>query len=70
MDVNERFEYMAELFYKATGNIAPGKDSPSAFGVADREKVQKEWVEFVEVFYSRLFDLHKTHNNCIENNLN
>ena len=67
MNANERFEYMAELFYKATGNMAPGKDSCAALGVTDREQVEKEWREFTEVFYSRLFKLHQSHSNCIEN---
>lgn len=55
MNANERFEYMAELFYKQTGYIAPGKDSPTALGVTDREKTQEVWKEWVEHFYSGLF---------------
>ena len=55
MNANERFEYMAELFYKQTGYIAPGKDSSAAFGVTDREKAQEVWAEWVEHFYSDLF---------------
>ncbi len=55
MDANERFEYMAELFYKQTGHMAPGKDSPAAFGVTDREEAQEAWKEWVEHFYSDLF---------------
>ena len=66
MNANERFEYMAELFYKATGFMAPGKDSCAAFGVTDTEERDKKWKEFIEVFYSRLFKLHKSHANCIE----
>lgn len=31
MDANERYEYMAEQFYKETGVIAPGKDAPAGF---------------------------------------
>ena len=55
MNANERFEYMAELFYKQTGYMAPGKDSPTVFGVTDREKTQEVWKEWVEHFYSDLF---------------
>ena len=55
MNANERFEYMADLFYRQTGHMAPGKDSPAAFGVVDREEVQKAWAEWVENFYSDLF---------------
>ena len=68
MKANERFEYMAELFYKATGHTAPGKDSCAAFGVTDTDERDKQWKEFVEVFYNRLFKLHKSHANSIENN--
>jgi hypothetical protein len=62
MKAVERFEYMAELFFKATGYMAPGKDSCAAFGVTDTKERDKQWAEFVEVFYNRLFDLHKSHN--------
>ena len=55
MNANERFEYMAELFYKQTGYMAPGKDSPAAFGVTDREKSMEAWIEWTEHFYSDLF---------------
>lgn len=58
MNANERFEYMAKLFYKETGLMAPGKDSPAAFGVTDREERQIAWKEWVEKFYDSLFALH------------
>jgi len=68
MSANERFEYMAELFYKDTGMMAPGKDSSAAFGVTDGAKRNNKWKEWVEEFYSDLFDLHKSNINCAENN--
>jgi hypothetical protein len=55
MDANERFEYMAELFYKQTGYMAPGKDSPAAFGDGDIDKRIEMWREWTEHFYSDLF---------------
>lgn len=55
MNANERFEYMADLFYKQTGFMAPGKDSPAAFGVTDDEERLKVWKSWVEGFYSDLF---------------
>lgn len=55
MNANERFEYMAELFYKQTGVMAPGKDSPAGFSVDSYENRQKVWAEWVEDFYSDLF---------------
>ena len=55
MDANERFEYMAELFYKQTGYMAPGKDCPAAFGGGDYDKRIEMWKEWVEGFYSDLF---------------
>jgi hypothetical protein len=58
MNTNERFEYMADLFYKETLMMAPGKDSPAAFGVTDHEERDLAWREWLEVFYSDLFDLH------------
>ncbi len=67
MDANEQFEYMAELFYKKTGLMAPGKDSPAAFGVTDREERQEAWKVWVNEFYRELFELHKSNANCVEN---
>ena len=68
MRANERFEYMAELFYKATGHMAPGKDSCAAFGVTDTDERDKQWKLWVEDFYAKLFLLHESNANCIENN--
>ena len=59
MNSNERFEYMAELFYKDTGLMAPGKDSPIACGITNREQRYEAWNEWIEKFYDGLFDLHK-----------
>lgn len=59
MDAIERFEYMAELFHKETGLMAPGKDSPAAFGATDMEERVKKWGDWTEEFYSDLFLLYK-----------
>ena len=67
MNVNERCEYIADLFYKETGLMAPGKDSPTEFAVTDRGERQREFKKWVGVFYSELFDLHRSNANCIEN---
>ena len=56
MGANERFEYMAELFYQDTGMMAPGKDSPIA---SNREERQQAWDAWVEEFYDELFILHQ-----------
>jgi len=56
---NERFEYMAELFYKDTGIMAPGKDSPAAFGVTEAKERDAKWHEWVEEFYIGMFQLHE-----------
>ena len=56
---NERFEYMAELFYKETGFMAPGKDSPAGYYTEEeKEEGQARWKEWVEEFYIKLFELH------------
>jgi hypothetical protein len=55
MNANERFEYMAELFYKQTGVIAPGKDAPAGFNTDSDEKRREVWSEWAERFYSDLF---------------
>ncbi len=68
MDANERFEYMAELFYKETGFMAPGKDSPAGMGATDREARQAKWGKWIESFYAGLFLLHESNANCVENN--
>ena len=60
MNANERFEYMAELFYKKTGCMAPGKDSPAALGGIDEKERMDLWKDFIEEFYSGLFELHKS----------
>jgi hypothetical protein len=68
MNGNDRFEYMAELFYKETGMMAPGKDSCADFGVVEHDKRYAEWKKWVEDFYAKLFLLHESNANCIENN--
>ena len=68
MKANERFEYMAELFYKDTGMMAPGKDSPAAFGATNREEREAAWHRWAEKFYEGLFNLHKSNSECVENN--
>ena len=55
MNASERFEYMAELFYKQTGVIAPGKDAQAGFSVDSYEKRLEVWSEWTERFYSDLF---------------
>ena len=59
---NEQFEYMAELFYKDTGFMAPGKDAPAGFYTEkEREEGREKWKEWAEEFYSKAFELHKLH---------
>ncbi len=44
MDANERFERLAELFYRATGLMAPGKSVPTAMSSNDyEERRQAAW---------------------------
>ena len=65
MKANERFEYMAELFFNKTGLTAPGKDNCAAFGCRsddEMEETAKQWRLFAEDFYTELFSLHKEHN--------
>ena len=68
MNSNERFEYMAELFYKDTGLMAPGKDSPVACGITNREQRGESWNEWIEKFYDGLFELHRSNTNWRNNN--
>jgi len=68
MNANEQFEYMAELFYKKTGLMAPGKDSAAAFGGTDRAERDFKWKEWSTEFYREMFELHKSNANCVENN--
>ena len=60
MNANERFEYMAEQFYKKTGMLAPGKDCPAALARSeeDMHKTYKEWAIFTEQFHANLFQTH------------
>ena len=63
MGANERFEYMAELFYKDTGCMAPGKDSPAGFYTEEEQELAVvKWKVFVELFYRELFDMHRANN--------
>lgn len=54
MDTNERFEYMAAKFYKETGIMAPGKDD--CLMSHDYDERIKKWSDWLEPFYSELFD--------------
>lgn len=45
--VNDRFERLAEEFYKETRMMAPGKSVPDAFGPQDEEKRWEMWCAFV-----------------------
>lgn len=67
MTANEQFEYMAELFYKETGFMAPGRDSPAAFGGVSSQVRQDKWDEWAPKFYCEMFELHKSNTNCVEN---
>jgi len=69
VNANEQFEYMAELFYKETGFMAPGKDAPAGFYTEEeREEGRAKWKEWVNKFYRELFELHRSNANCCENN--
>lgn len=57
MNANERFELMAEEFYKKTGMLAPGKDSPPGFHV-DSEKLASEWFKFCTEYNERVYSVH------------
>lgn len=62
MKANERFEYMAELFFNETGLTAPGKDHCAAFGCRSDEEIEetaRQWRVFAELFYCELFQMHK-----------
>lgn len=61
MNANERFEYMAELFYKETGYVAPGKDLPAALNNGGYTDVERDnaWGEWLERFWIEMFELHK-----------
>lgn len=69
MNEMEKYEYLADLFFKETGLMAPGKDCPAAFGGQhdERERAEK-WKEWIERFYSELFVLHKSVSECASNN--
>lgn len=53
---NSRYEYMASLFYKRTGIMAPGKDDP--IGCHDRSEREAEWVKFLEEYYAEAAKAH------------
>ena len=60
MNENERFEYMAELFYKETGFMAPGKDCPAGFYTEEEKEVGiATWKGWADEFYSNLFLMHR-----------
>jgi len=60
MNANERFEYMADRFYKKTGMLAPGKDCPAELARSAEDVVERDmaWREFIEDFSSSLFQTH------------
>ena len=58
MNSNEGFEVMAELFYRETGMMAPGKDCPAGFGPSDYNERVEAWKKWIEEFYSNLFTKH------------
>ena len=58
MNANERFEYMAELFYRDTGMLAPGKDQSGYLHNSPDER-QDAWKVWTDNFYEQLFNIHK-----------
>lgn len=54
----ERYDRIAEDFYKATGLMAPGKSTPLAmqYSNADHERSQREWRPFVDSWNEKFFD--------------
>ena len=55
MNANDRFEVMAEKFYKETGIVAPGKDCPAEFSDHSYDQRVNAWRKWAEKFYSDLF---------------
>lgn len=49
MTANERFEIMAEVFYRRTGLLRPGKDSAMASESAEEER-RESWSDFNAVY--------------------
>lgn len=46
IDPNTRFEAMADAFYRETGQLAPGKDSPAfSESFEQRQQVYKKWLD-------------------------
>lgn len=44
----ERFERLAEAFYRDTGLLAPGKDAPAAGGQPDREERSEKYDAWID----------------------
>ena len=43
MHESAQFDALAEMYHHETGNVAPGKDAPIAFGAVDRSERVREW---------------------------
>ena len=56
MKASDRFEVMAEKFYRETGMMAPGKDFPAELSGPDCGERVDAWKIWIENFYSELFD--------------
>jgi len=68
MNANEQFEYMAELFFKETLFMAPGKSCPPGMYTEDeQEEAQELWKKWVEEFYNSMFEDHKIKTDFIKN---
>jgi hypothetical protein len=47
-NANERYERLAAEFYRETGIMAPGKDSPAATGPFDEKARWAAWANWLE----------------------
>ena len=55
-NANDRYEYMARLFFQNTGMMAPGKDD--LLSTTPRETREHEWKLFIEKYYEEAASAH------------
>ncbi len=53
---NERYEYVASLFYDRYGFVAPGKDDP--LETIERMEKNFRWSAFIEEYYAEAAQAH------------
>ena len=57
LSANDKFEIIADIFYRMTGYMAPGKDSREGHSYEERLEIYDAWIEKYSHFIQRMIEV-------------